>query len=83
MADPYSNNAKGVTGPGERHWLLTASAQDLPVLPRAIYCEADGTITIRDTAGQVLPYTLVQGQQLPFRGVAVTAISGGTFYGWI
>lgn len=83
MADQFASFGPTPTGPGEKHRQLVANADaDIDPRPRAIHCQADGTITIRDEDGEDLPYTLTAGQSIPFRGVRVTAISGGTFYGW-
>lgn len=83
MADRWADSADTDVSPASRHVALAANAgADLADLPRAIYCEADGTITLLDELGTALPYTMTAGQMIPFRGVRVTAISGGTFYGW-
>jgi hypothetical protein len=50
-------------------------------MPRSIYCEAAGTITVQDLDGTSLTYTLVQGQILPFRARKITAATA-TVYGW-
>lgn len=83
MADEFASYGKSLDGPATRHFALTADADaDINPRPRGVYCQADGTITIRDEAGVSLPYTMTVGGVLPFRGVRITAISGGTFYGW-
>jgi hypothetical protein len=67
----------------ERHFQIEANASaDLPIRPQVIYCEADGVIVIQDDLGESLPYTMVRGDSLVFRGSRVISISlGGTFYG--
>lgn len=83
MADKFANHREGLESPATRHWLLVANAgADLDPKPRGIYCQAAGQITIRDEAGTDLAYDLDKGGQLPFRGVRITAIASGTFYGW-
>ncbi|MGR3494081.1 spike base protein, RCAP_Rcc01079 family [Citreimonas sp.] len=82
--DDFSAYTKSASDPGYRHFALAADAgADVDPRPRAIYCEAAGTITIADEVGEELPYTMEQGQVLPFWGVRITAISAGTFYGWV
>lgn len=70
--------------PADRHFLIAPSdTVDLSPIPRAIVCQAAGTITVRDGAGTDLPYTMVVGQIMPFRGVRVLATgASGTYYGW-
>lgn len=83
MSDEFASRMKTVVDPAESHALLAADSNtDLTPRPRALYCQEAGTITVRDINGVDLPYTLSAGQYIPFRGVRVTAISSGTFYGW-
>ena len=83
MSDQYSTlEGRSITEPARRHYVVTASANDLLPKPRALYCEADGVVTIEDELGVQLPYTMTRGQEVPFRGTKVTAITGGTFYAW-
>lgn len=83
MADRYA--ALALSGSlGLRHWQIVPSdGADLARRPLAIYCQAPGTIVVRDEAGIDLPYAMTAGQVLPFRGIRVLATgTSGTFYGW-
>lgn len=82
--DEFADLQKGLTSPATKHFLIVPDdAADLPVLPRVIYCEAAGTVVIRDAQGIDLGYTLATGDRLDFRGVRVMATgTSGTFYGW-
>ena len=81
--DRYSDLGPSSTESGRRHFLIVPNDdEDLPILPRGIWCEEDGTIVIRDETGTDLPYTLFAGQFLGMRPVRVLATgTTGTFYG--
>ena len=82
--DEFQSFTKGLTSPATSHFVIQPDNDaDLPVLPRVIYCETEGTIMIRDSAGVDLPYTMMAGDRLDFRGVRVLATgTTGTYYGW-
>lgn len=82
--DEFSDFQKGLTSPATRHFAIVPDDNtDLPILPRVIYCEAAGTVVIRDSEGQDLTYSMVAGDRLDFRGVRVLNTgTSGTFYGW-
>jgi hypothetical protein len=82
--DEFANFTKGLSSPATKHFLIQPDdTADLPVLPRVIYCEADGTIAVRDDSGVTLSYTMMAGDRLDFRGVRVLATgTTGTYYGW-
>ena len=82
--DEFESFKKGLTSPATRHFVIVPSdGADLPVLPRAIYCQTAGTIVIRDQGGTLLPYTMSAGERLDFRGARVMSTgTTGTFYGW-
>lgn len=82
--DKFGSELPSITGPGTSHFAIAPSdTEDLPVLPRVIYCQADGDIVIRDRAGTDLLYSMIAGDRLDFRGVRVLATgTSGTFYGW-
>ena len=81
--DEFSDHQAGLEAPAMRHTELVANAAaDIPLRPRAIYCQAPGTITLRDEDGADLPYSMIAGQVLPLRALRVISIAGGTFYGW-
>ena len=83
MADAFAGYATTPTSPAVIHTALSANAgADLDPIPCAIYCQADGTITIQDKAGTARAYAMTAGTHIPFRGVRIAAINGGTFYGW-
>lgn len=67
----------------DRHFLIVPSdTEDLPIRPKALFCEDAGTVMIRDEGGVDLPYSMNFGDILPFRPVRVLATgTDGTFYG--
>lgn len=84
MEDNFSSLTKGLTSPATRHFAIVPDdGADLPSLPRAVYCEAAGTMAMVDADGVELSYTLAQGQVVIFRGVRIKA-TGTTalLYGW-
>lgn len=82
--DEFENFQKGLTSPATRHFAITPDdTTDLPILPRVIYCEADGILVVQDADGVALPYTMLSGDRLEFRGARVMATgTTGTYYGW-
>ena len=82
--DEFESFTKGLTSLATRHFAITPdNDNDLPLLPRVIYCQAEGTVVIRDSEGNALPYTMSVGDRLDFRGVRVMSTgTTGTFYGW-
>ena len=82
--DEFQSLSRGLNSPAVKHFeIIPDDAADLPILPRVIYCEADGTIVIRDSEGVDLPYTMMSGDRLDFRGVRVLATgTTGIYYGW-
>jgi len=85
MSDPFASNTLVPGGMATRHVTITPDDDnDLPEIPRGLYCEGAGTVAIVDEAGTEKSYTLTQGQVLTFRPVRVKA-SGttATVYGWI
>ena len=82
--DEFESFTKGLTSPATRHFaIIPDNDNDLPLLPRVIYCQAEGTVVIRDSKGNALPYTMSVGDRLDFRGVRVMSTgTTGTFYGW-
>lgn len=81
--DQFANSGNKVN-PADRHFAIVPSdSTDLAIIPRAIYCQADGTIVVRDAAGVDLPYTMLSGQVLVMRPARVLSTgTSGTFYGW-
>lgn len=82
--DEFQTFTKGLTSPATTHFAIQPDDNnDLPILPRVIFCQTEGTIVIRDREGVDLPYTLMAGDQLAFRGVRVLSTgTTGTYYGW-
>lgn len=82
--DEFASFTKGLTSPATRHFAITPDdANDLPLLPRVIYCESAGTLLVRDSAGVELSYSMSAGDRLDFRGVRVLSTgTTGTYYGW-
>lgn len=82
--DEFQSFTKGLTSPATKHFAIQPDdTADLPILPRVIYCEVEGTVVIRDSEGTDLAYTLAAGERLEFRGVRVLSTgTSGTYYGW-
>lgn len=82
--DEFVSFTKGLTSPATKHFAITPDdANDLPMLPRVIYCQTEGTIVIRDSEGVTLPYTMGVGDRIDFRGARVMSTgTTGTYYGW-
>lgn len=85
MADAFADRQVGLSDVASRHVAITPSnGADIASRPRSLYCEAGGTVVIRDEAGVDLTYTLAQGQILPFRGTRILATgTTATVYGWL
>ena len=63
--DEFQSCTKGLTSPGTTHVVITPDdGADLPILPRVIYCQGEGTIIVRDSDGTDLPYTMAEGDRL-------------------
>lgn len=84
MADRWGPAAESFEGPGLAHFAITPNdSADLAKIPRLIYCHVAGTIVIRDRNNVDLPYNMLAGDKLDFRGVRVLATgTTGTYYGW-
>ncbi len=82
--DEFKGMAKSLTSPATLHFVIMPDdANDLAILPRVIYCEAAGTLMVRDETGVVLGYSMATGDRLDFRGTRVMATgTSGTYYGW-
>ena len=82
--DEFQSLAKGLSSPATKHFAIQPSdTADLPMLPRVVFCQTEGTIMIRDSEGVDLPYTMLAGDRLDFRGVRVLSTgTTGTYYGW-
>jgi hypothetical protein len=82
--DEFETFTKGLTSPATKHFaIIPDDNADLPVLPRVIYCQTEGTVIVRDADGISLPYTMTVGDRLDFRGVRVMNTgTTGVYYGW-
>lgn len=82
--DEFEGLSKGLTSPATRHFPITPSdTEDLPILPRVIYCQSAGTLMVRDADGVDLSYSMMVGDRLDLRGVRVLSTgTTGTYYGW-
>ncbi|MCO6381958.1 MAG: hypothetical protein JXQ91_03730 [Vannielia sp.] len=84
MTDNFAGHMRSLTTPAEVHFSITPSdGTDLPVVPRALYCNIAGTAVLRDRNGQEVSYDLAAGQVLPFRAhrVLATGTTAGLI-GW-
>lgn len=84
MTDRFERYPDTLTSQARRHFAITPSdSADLPQVPKAIYCQTDGTIVVRDELGVDLPYAMTAGAVLLIRPVRVLATgTTGTYYGW-
>lgn len=83
MTDTFRNLDVGMTGPAEKHFMLSIDTDnDVDPRPRAIRCLNAGTITLRDVDGVDIPYPQLAGDVITFRGVRVMAMTG-TFVAWL
>ena len=84
MSDNFQGHQRSLESPGDRHKLIVPSdANPVVPRPRALWCAAEGTVSVEDRDGVALTYTLVAGQVLPFRAVKVRATgTTATVYGW-
>lgn len=82
--DEFKSFTKGLTSPATMHFAIVPDDDnDLPILPRVIYCQAEGTIVVQDSKGVSLPYAMLTGDRIDFRGVRVMSTgTTGIYYGW-
>jgi hypothetical protein len=82
MADTFKNVAEQ-DNPASRWFLVSPSdTVAFTIMPRGIYCSADGTAQMVDEAGTVMPVAMVAGTFVPFRPMRInTTSTTGTFYG--
>ncbi len=81
MSDNFGTFSPGLDSPGRRHWQITPGTGVIAPMPRTLYVEAGGTVTIEDQFGTSLTYTVTQGQILPFRPRRITAATA-TIFAW-
>ena len=85
MTDTFKHKApEAALLPANRHFAVVPSdGTNFAIIPRVLYCQLDGTAQIVDSAGTVLPYAMIAGTWIPFRGIRINATgTTGTFYGW-
>lgn len=65
----FSDNTKGLNSPATLHALIATSTQVLwspaSPAPRAIRCDAAGTVVLKDAAGTSATYNVLQSEILP------------------
>lgn len=65
----FSNNTKGLSSPASIHQAVAASTQVLwspaSPAPRAIRCDAAGSVVLKDAAGTSVTYNVLQSEILP------------------
>lgn len=85
VSDPYKHHQTGPSSPARRHFAISPSDDlDLPIVPKAVYCEAAGALAVQDETGAVLIYTLAQGQILPIHARRIRATgTTATVFGWV
>jgi hypothetical protein len=81
MADPFESNAPGLSSPATRHFAITPADEDLEIIPRAIYVDAEGTV-IATMGGVAVTYNVSAGDVLPIRPTRIAAASTATVIGW-
>jgi hypothetical protein len=67
----FSDNTKGLTSPATLHEGVAATTQKLWTnsnAPRAIRCDAAGTVVLKDSAGTSATYNVLQSEILPVEG---------------
>ncbi len=72
----FSDNNKGTTSPATVHQALAANTQltfSSPDYPRAIFCQAAGSLVMIDAAGTTVTYTVTAGQIIPFSPAEITS----------
>lgn len=72
----FSTNNKGLTSPASVQESLAATTQRLFTtvdFPRAIYCQAAGSLVMIDKAGTTVTYAVTASQIIPFSPAEITA----------
>lgn len=84
MEDAFQNLSSGLEAPALRHFLIIPSdGDDLPTRPRALYCNTEGFVAIRDVDGADFTYAVTPGTVLPIRAQRVLATgTTATVVGW-
>lgn len=83
--NPFRLSPQESITPARNHFeIVPSDTEVLPNQPKAIYCQAAGTIQIVDESGKQLAYALTAGQVLPLRATKVMSTgTTGTYYGWL
>jgi len=84
MADNYKDHPIGISGPADKHRLITKSdSAAVDPKPRALYVLTSGDLSIGDSLGTAITYPVTAGQILPFRATHVRATgTTATVVGW-
>jgi hypothetical protein len=72
MSDNFGTYSDGLESPGRRHRVITPGPSPIVPLPRALYCNGAGQVTITDVDGISVTYEVEKGV-LPFRARIITA----------
>ncbi len=68
----FSDNTKGLSSPATLHQLVSSSTQVLwssvSPAPRAIRCDASGTVVLKDANGLSASYKVLHSEILPVEG---------------
>ena len=66
----FQKLSKSLSSPATLHESVSATTQRLFTssegYPRAFFCQADGTLVLKDAAGTSVSYTVKQSQIIPF-----------------
>jgi len=79
--DNFGRAHDSMTDPGRRHWPIVPGPNPQNPMPRALYANTAGTVTIVDEQGTRVDYNVVASQVLPFRAFRITAATA-SLIGW-
>jgi hypothetical protein len=82
MGDQFISFRKGLEAPGDEHYTVTPSANNLSPKPRALRAMTSGNVTIVDKNGTSIEYAVTAGEILPFRATKITAATA-TIVAWL
>lgn len=84
MVDTYGPAAESISGPGLRHYAITPhDVNELPYIPRVIYCLTSGTLQVVDRGDVQIAYPMVAGDRLEFRAKRIMATgTTGSYVAW-
>ena len=73
MSDTFGEAHSGLTNPGRRHRTITPGADLLNPMPRVLYANTAGTVTVVDELGTSVVSNVTARPILPFRAARITA----------